>query len=185
MKHARNVLGLLVVVAIAGPWLGRDARVILAANSLVVAMFLRLAFQEERHRRQAALRLIRGNDPAREAHLSFLRTYLKESGASQTNEHLARLYNQIRVYVRDNTQEPIDLPEIPGGHLGLATLSRRRSVSHRVFVVVPNDADPYWLACNRPVEAMKYCRRVHPGGFGIALWTKPVPRAVRLVDLIG
>lgn len=192
MKRVRtgSVVGVVLVVLVVlgiifAPRLGRDALVIAAANGLVVAMFLRLAFQEERHRRQAAVRLLRHNDPAREAHLSFLRTYLKETGANQTSEHLAKLYNQIRVYVRDTTSEPVDLPEIPGGYLGLGTLSRKRSVSHRVFVVVPRDGDPYWLACNRPVEAMKYCRRVHPGGFGIALWTKPVPRAVRLVDLIG
>lgn len=161
--------------------------VIVGAHAVVIAMFLRLATVEQRHRRQAALRLIPHGDPNREEHLRFLREYLREVGGNQTREHLGKLYNHIRVYVQDGTAEPTELPEVPGGFLGagLGILRRHGSVSHRIFVVVPRDDDPYWLACNRPVEAMKYCRRVHPGGFGIALWNRPVPRAVRLVDLVG
>jgi hypothetical protein len=158
--------------------------VILGVHLAVIAMFARLVYLEDQHRKRCALRLVRAGDPDREQHLQFLRGYLREAGHGQTRDHLARLYNQIRVYVRDGTAEPIDLPDLPGGLRGLAPL-RRRGVSGRVFVVVPRDADPYWLACNRPIEAMKYCRRVHADGFGIALWSKPVPRGVRLVDLIG
>jgi hypothetical protein len=178
-----------LVLAIVGWWRHfeehRYGIVIVGANAAVVAMFLRLAYLEDLHRKRCALRLVPMGDPDREEHLRFLRGHLRETTHSQTRDQLAKLYNHIRVYVRDGNIEPLDLPDPPPGLRGLAPLTRRRAVSNRTFVVVPRNADPYWLACNRPIEAMKYCRRVHADGFGIALWSRPVPRGVRLVDLIG
>lgn len=176
-------------------WAGAPAELIVVAASqlLVLLMFARLARREERRReeqrREAERRARRGPPPTpRDRDLTELRDLLRDAGRRRSDAARDALYDQVRAYVRDAAEgRPLDFPdpaELRGGLLH--DRARHASApSGRTFVVVPREADPYWLRCNRPVEAMKYARRVHPDGFEIALWIKPLPRGVRLVDLIG
>lgn len=55
----------------------------------------------------------------------------------------------------------------------------------RNYIIKPKDAEAYWLRCNRHIEANRYCQRVHPNGYEIALWDDDLHAGMKLVDLIG
>jgi hypothetical protein len=161
---------------------------ILGSNATVILMFLRLARVEHQHREQAERYAVVVKAPPRNDDLEFLRDQLQDIGRPQVSAMQERLYEQVRAYVRGNATEPVDLPhaaEPRGGGAQGAARARGVQAEGRLFVVIPKESDPYWLGCNRAVEAMKYCRRVHTEGFEIALWVRPVPRGGRFVDLIG
>ena len=108
---------------------------------------------------------------SREAHLDALRDGLRSASQPLTRVYRARIHEQVRRYVRS----------------GAGWSQDGTGEGPLLFVVHPDGGEPYWIRCNRLVEAEKYCRRQHSIPFEIAPWTLPEPSwsQVRLVDLIG
>jgi hypothetical protein len=113
------------------------------------------------------------NDPHmnREAHLDALRDGLRRANQPIARAYRSRIRQQVDAYIRSRTGRRQD----------------DRDEGPLLFVVEPEEGDPYWIRCNRLIEAEKYCRRQHADTFKIAPWTLPEPAwsQVRLVDLIG
>lgn len=184
---------LILAVALAWAWQPElDARTLaapafmVASSGLTLLLFLGLLRAEARRPRAVARRPGSSQKEARSKHIEALGDFMRLMNRNSLNAYQAQVYARVRAYVNDQSgplHEPLDAGPDHGG----ATSASREPVPGmgHLFVVVPRAGDPYWIRCNRAIEAMKYCRRVHPTGFDVAVWARPLPERVKLVDLIG
>jgi hypothetical protein len=158
------------------------------AYEVTIALFAALALSEGRRRRNEARRPSNSGRTKRSEHFETLRDFMRQTTRASLDAYRSKLYARVRSYMNsrdgqildDSRSAPLHEEERPGGR-GHGS----RTVLASLFVVLPQDDDPYWVRCNRPVEALRYCRRVHPEGFDVVVWKEPLPRLVRFVDLIG
>jgi hypothetical protein len=103
---------------------------------------------------------------------------------SQVTEHRSRLVSLFRRTSSDYW-ERIARSHASRRREGPASQEMVGVAGERIYVVVPKDAESYWLRCNREVEARRYCQRIHLEGYDLEDWTQPVPHGTRFVCLIG
>lgn len=103
---------------------------------------------------------------------------------SQVTEHRSRLHSLFR---RSSSEywERIARSHTSRRKVSPASQESEGVAGERIYVVVPKDAESYWLRCNREVEARRYCQRIHLEGYDLENWTQPVPNGTRFVCLIG
>ena len=153
-----------------------------ASIVLTLLLFVEILREEARRPRVVARRSGFTKKDARAEHIEALGDFMRLSNRDSQSAYRAQVFARVRAYMNDQSGRLHD--HLDPNATTSATRESEPGMGH-LFVVVPRADDPYWIRCNRAVEAMRYCRRVHPTGFDVAFWEKPLPARVKLVDLIG